>query len=279
MTQTVRTPTALREIVSGWRQSGHSVAFVPTMGALHEGHLDLVRAGKQRADKVITSIFVNPTQFAAHEDLGRYPRDEAGDTAMLAQKQCDLLYAPDVAAIFPDGFSTQVIVNGITASLEGEFRPHFFAGVATVVAKLFLQVAPDFAIFGEKDWQQLQVVTKLAKDLGLPLEVFGVPTRREIDGLAMSSRNAYLTPEQRQIAPTLKQALDQICDAIEVGPSELDETLEHAKKTLIEKGFTSIDYLAACHAHTLEPWRAGDPLRVLGAAWLGHTRLIDNRGA
>jgi pantoate--beta-alanine ligase len=279
MTQIVRTPTALREIVSGWRQLGHSVAFVPTMGALHEGHLDLVRAGKQRADKVVTSIFVNPTQFAAHEDLGRYPRDEAGDTALLGQNHCDLVYAPDVSAIFPDGFSTQVIVNGITSRLEGAFRPHFFAGVATVVAKLFLQVAPDYAIFGEKDWQQLQVVTKLAKDLGLPLEVHGVPTRRETDGLAMSSRNAYLTPQQRQIAPAFKQVLDQICAAIGAGQANIDETLDNAKKTLIDRGFTSIDYLAACHTNTLEPWRAGDPLRVLGAAWLGQTRLIDNRGA
>jgi pantoate--beta-alanine ligase len=279
MVEIVRTPASLRDQVREWRKQGQSVALVPTMGALHEGHLDLVRAAKQRADKVVTSLFVNPAQFAAHEDLSIYPRDEAGDLALLAANGCDLLYAPAVEAIYPPGFATQVSVSGVTQPLEGQFRPHFFAGVATIVAKLFIQTAPDFAFFGEKDWQQLRVVTKMARDLDLPVEVIGVPTRREIDGLAMSSRNAYLSAEQRLIAPALKQAMDEICTSVLSDGSALSDVIANAKAKLLAKGFASVDYLEVCNAETLQPWQRGDPLRILAATWLGKTRLIDNRGA
>jgi pantoate--beta-alanine ligase len=279
MIDTFGTVSALRARLGAWRASGESIALVPTMGALHEGHLDLVRAAKSKADKVVASIFVNPTQFAAHEDLDHYPRTEARDRELLAQAGCDLLYMPTKAEMYPDGFSTTVSLTGITAPLEGTFRPHFFAGVATVVAKLFIQADPDLAFFGEKDWQQLQVVTKMARDLDMRVRVIGVKTRRESDGLAMSSRNAYLTPEQRAIAPALKHALDDICDAIASDTGSVSQAIADASLRLVAKGFASVDYLAACHAQTLQPWQKGAPLRVLGAAWLGQTRLIDNRGA
>ena len=279
MIETVRNSHILRERMTAWRHAGQTIALVPTMGALHDGHLDLVRAAQQHADKVVTSIFVNPTQFAPHEDLDRYPRTEARDRQLLAQIGCDLIYAPTQAAMYPNGFATSVSVTGITAPLEGSFRPHFFGGVATIVAKLFIQVDPDFAFFGEKDWQQLQVVTRMASDLHLRVRVVGVETRREADGLALSSRNAYLTPEQRAVAPALKLALDGICDVIASDASPSDEIISAAKLHLLASGFASVDYLAACNADTLAPWHKGDPLRVLGAAWLGQTRLIDNRGA
>jgi pantoate--beta-alanine ligase len=278
MTSIVRTLKELRQIVTDWRKAGHSIALVPTMGALHAGHLDLVRAATAKADKVITTIFVNPAQFAAHEDLGRYPRTEAADLEMLAQVGCNLLYAPSVETIYPDGFSTQVLVNGITARLEGTFRPQFFGGVTTVVAKLFIQTTPDFAFFGEKDWQQLQVVTTMARDLDMGLTIIGVSTRRETDGLAMSSRNAYLSPEERAIAPALKLALETAFNAITVHSESSIEATGKARATLLAAGFKSVDYLEACHAQTLEPWLRGDPLRMLAAAWLGKTRLIDNWG-
>jgi pantoate--beta-alanine ligase len=279
MIETIRSPQDLRAKMDAWRSAGLKIALVPTMGALHEGHLDLVRAAKQAADKVVTSIFVNPTQFAAHEDLDRYPRTEARDSDLLAQTGCDVLYAPSKAAMYPDGFATSVAVSGVTTYLEGSFRPHFFGGVATIVAKLFIQADPDLAFFGEKDWQQLQVVTKMATDLDLRVRVIGVATRREADGLAMSSRNAYLTPDQRKIAPALKLALDRICDAVSSDDVSPNVAIESAKLQLVATGFASVDYLATCHAQTLAPWHKGDPLRVLGAAWLGQTRLIDNRGA
>lgn len=279
MIDVVRLPKNVRSQLDAWRREGQKVALVPTMGALHDGHLDLVRAAKRCADRVVASIFVNPAQFAAHEDLDRYPRTEDTDSLLLASVGCDLLYAPTVKEIYPEGFATRVEITGVTAPLEGSFRPHFFGGVTTIVAKLFIQADPDYAFFGEKDWQQLQVVAKMARDLDMRVQVIGVPTRREIDGLAMSSRNAYLTPEQRAIAPTLKQALDQICFSTASASPPADLGIEAAKEGLLAAGFTSIDYLAACHAHTLVPWKKGDPLRVLGAAWLGQTRLIDNRGA
>jgi pantoate--beta-alanine ligase len=278
MVDIVRTRIALREAVASWRKDGLTIALVPTMGALHEGHLDLVRAAKHRADRVVTSIFVNPAQFAAHEDLSRYPRDEARDAALLEAVGCDLIYAPEVAEIYPDGFATQVGVRGVTARLEGAFRPHFFAGVATVVAKLFIQAQPDFAFFGEKDWQQLQVVRTLTRDLNLPLEILGIPTRREADGLAMSSRNAYLSAVEREVAPALKAALDHIFEATQAPSADMHLVMQQATQGLLDAGFASVDYIEACHAYTLEPWKAGDPARILGAAWLGKTRLIDNRG-
>lgn len=277
--ETVCTVQDLRAKIGIWREAGQTIALVPTMGALHDGHIDLVRAAKNTADRVIASIFVNPTQFAPHEDLDRYPRTQANDSKLLTEIGCDLLYAPSRAVMYPDGFATTVSVSDVTAPLEGIFRPHFFSGVATIVAKLLCQTDPDFAYFGEKDWQQMQVVTKLARDLDFRVSIMGVATRRESDGLAMSSRNAYLTPEQRKIAPALKHALDQICDATASDAISVDAALAEESLRLVTSGFASVDYLAACHAHTLAPWRKGDPLRVLGAAWLGKTRLIDNRGA
>jgi pantoate--beta-alanine ligase len=279
MITTIRSPRDLRTQVDAWRRDGLTIALVPTMGALHDGHLDLVRAAKASADRVISSIFVNPTQFAAHEDLDRYPRTEARDTDLLAQVGCDIVYTPSKADMYPDGFATTVSLIGITDPLEGQFRPHFFAGVATIVAKLFIQADPDLAFFGEKDWQQLQVVIAMARDLDLRVRVIGVPTRREADGLAMSSRNAYLSPEERAIAPALKRALDESLAALSTGEAEVDATLVSATQNLLDSGFRSVDYLSACHAHTLQPWQKGDPLRVLGAGWLGQTRLIDNVGA
>lgn len=277
--ETVPTPAALRVKVDAWRRDGQTVALVPTMGALHDGHLDLVRAAKQAADKVVTSIFVNPTQFGANEDFDRYPKTLARDTDLLTRTGCDLVYVPTKAVMYPEGFSTTVSVSQVTVQLEGQFRPHFFAGVATVVAKLFIQCDPDLAFFGEKDWQQLQVVTKMARDLDLRVAITGVGTRREHDGLAMSSRNAYLSREERALAPALKRALDQVCSAISTDQHGGDLGIGAARDYLLTHGFKSIDYLAACHAQTLAPWQKGDPLRVLGAAWLGTTRLIDNRGA
>jgi pantoate--beta-alanine ligase len=278
MTNIVRTPEELRTLVREWRTQGLRVGFVPTMGALHAGHLDLVTAGKVHAERMVTSIFVNPTQFAAHEDLGRYPRDEIGDLEKLRQAGCDLVYAPDVETIYPSGFSTSIVVSGITERLEGIFRPHFFAGVTTVVAKLFHQVQPDIALFGEKDWQQLQVVTKMVADLNLAVTIIGIPTRRESDGLAMSSRNAYLGAAERVIAPALKSALNKVAVQAVQDPSNLGQAIDTAKNGLLAAGFTSIDYLEACHSGTLAPWQCGDPLRILAAVWLGKTRLIDNVG-
>jgi pantoate--beta-alanine ligase len=272
MTAIMRMSQELRDTVQHWRKADARIAVVPTMGALHAGHLDLVRAARSRADKVIATIFVNPAQFAAHEDLGRYPRQEAADHALLAEAGCDVLYAPSVEAIYPQGFATQVHVSGITARLEGTFRPHFFAGVTTIVAKLLLQAAPDLAFFGEKDWQQLQVVTKMVQDLDMGVTIVGVPTRREADGLAMSSRNAYLTPQERAIAPALKQAIDHAFERIQTTPKMAEAAISDAQKSVLAAGFASVDYLEACHAHTLEP------LRILAAAWLGKTRLIDNWG-
>jgi pantoate--beta-alanine ligase len=278
MTIIVRTLPDLRAHIAKWRSQSHTIGLVPTMGALHDGHLDLVKTGKEKVGRVVTSIFVNPTQFAAHEDLGRYPRDEAGDLNKLERVDCDLIYAPNVATIYPDGFSTQVSVCGLTQRLEGTFRPQFFAGVTTVVAKLFLQACPDIALFGEKDWQQLQVVTKMVRDLDLDVSIVGVPTRREADGLAMSSRNAYLNAQERAAAPALKAALDHVAKAASKDTATLLKAVDSAKASVLAAGFASIDYLEPCHAHTLEAWQEGDPLRVLAAAWLGKTRLIDNVG-
>ncbi|WP_085339979.1 pantoate--beta-alanine ligase [Aquidulcibacter paucihalophilus] len=274
----VRTRADLRALVSTLRQDGKKIALVPTMGALHAGHLALIEQAKAAADGVIASIFVNPTQFAPHEDLARYPRQEAADIAQLQAIGCDGLYAPPVQELYPEGFQTRVVPGAVAARLEGAFRPHFFGGVATVVAKLFLQVDPDVAVFGEKDWQQLQVISTMVRDLDLGVEILPAPTHREADGLALSSRNAYLSEAERAIAPTLKQALDQVAGALKRAPETLATVIDQAKAELIASGFHSIDYLEACHSQTLEPWQPGDPARILAAAWLGKTRLIDNRG-
>ncbi|MFZ0113869.1 MAG: pantoate--beta-alanine ligase [Xanthobacteraceae bacterium] len=256
-----------------------NVALVPTMGALHEGHLSLVRRARRHARRVIVSIFVNPAQFAPHEDLATYPRTWDADVAALAREGVDLVWAPSVSVMYPDGFVTRVTPEGpAKAGLEDSFRPHFFSGVATVVAKLFLQCRPDFAIFGEKDFQQLKVVTRLARDFDLRLKVIGAPIVREPDGLAMSSRNAYLTPAERAVAPVLHRTLQDCARRISAG-SPLERVLADGRKTIAAAGFV-LDYLEARHADTLAPVRArGDePIRLLVAARLGKTRLIDNHG-
>jgi pantoate--beta-alanine ligase len=273
---TVRTPPAVRALLAEWRAQGLSVGLVATMGALHEGHLDLVRAAKARCDRTIATIFVNPAQFAPHEDLARYPRREAEDAALLAATGCDGLYLPEVATMYPPGHATRVRVSGVSEPLEGKFRPHFFEGVATIVAKLLIQIAPDVAFFGEKDWQQLQVVTRLASDLDLPVTIVGVPTRREADGLAMSSRNAYLDPARRAAAPALKRALDRLASAAARG-EDLGAAEAQARADLLAAGFEAVDYCTVLDAETLGPYAPDRPGRALAAAWLGGTRLIDNR--
>jgi pantoate--beta-alanine ligase len=249
------------------------------MGALHAGHLSLVRIARRHAARVIVSIFVNPAQFAPHEDLATYPRSWAADTAGLANEGVDLIWAPSVDVMYPKGFATRVVPDGpAKVGLEDAFRPHFFAGVATVVAKLFLQCRPDIAIFGEKDFQQLKVVTRLARDLDLRLKVIGAPIVREPDGLAMSSRNAYLTPAERAVAPVLHRTLTACARRIS-GGSPIARILADGRKAITAAGF-ALDYLEARNADTLAPvrWRADGPIRLLVAARLGKTRLIDNHG-
>ncbi len=272
----VRDVAALRASVTAWRREGRSVALVPTMGALHEGHLSLIRAGKARCDRVVASLFVNPRQFAPQEDFDRYPRDEAGDAALLASAGCDLLFAPDRAAMYPEGFATSVIVANVSTPLEGEFRPHFFAGVATVVTKLLLQCSPDAAFFGEKDYQQLLVIRRLARDLDIPAEIVGCETVREPDGLAMSSRNAYLSQAERAIAGRLNLILKATAAAIR-GGSAIAEAEADMRAEIAAAGFAAIDYAAACDSETLAPLSdLSRPGRILAAAWIGKTRLIDN---
>jgi pantoate--beta-alanine ligase len=275
-TRIVRTDTALENELGAWRRSSQSIALVPTMGALHEGHLALVREGRRRADRVVVSLFVNPAQFAPHEDFARYPRDEEGDLAKLDGAGCDLVWAPSVDRMYPEGFATRIVPAGAAEGLEGEFRPHFFSGVATVCCKLFNQVRPHLAIFGEKDYQQLQVVRQMVRDLDLPLEIVGYPTVREADGLAMSSRNAYLSPAQRRIAPRLYAVITEAARAVAEGGA-VAAAEARARATLTEAGF-KVDYVAVRDARTLKPVTGGHVagLRVLAAAWLGETRLIDN---
>jgi pantoate--beta-alanine ligase len=262
--------------VRGWRREGLSVALVPTMGAIHDGHLSLVHAAQERCDRVIVSLFVNPTQFGPNEDIATYPAKEELDAARLAGAGVEVLYAPDVAEMYPEGFSTTVTVSGITDGLCGEFRPGHFAGVATVVSKLLLQAAPDIAVFGEKDFQQLQVIRRLARDLDIPVEIAGAPTVREADGLAMSSRNFYLSPEERAVAPILFRTLTTVAEKVAAGMA-CEAACGWAEETLLSAGFQSVDYIAVCDAETLEPLvRADRPARVLAAAKLGKARLIDN---
>ena len=272
----VRDTPGLRSQVAAWRKHGLRVGLVPTMGALHEGHLSLVRTAKEKCHRVIASLFVNPRQFAPHEDFDRYPRDEASDSGLLAGAGCDLLYAPDRAIMYPAGFATNVIVSDVSTPLEGEFRPHFFGGVATVVAKLLLQALPDAAYFGEKDYQQLQVIKRMARDLDIPVEIVGCATVREHDGLAMSSRNAYLSADERRIAARLNHILHDAIKAARSGDAIMEVEAEAARHAAAA-GFTSIDYVAIRDAETLQPVNdLAHPARILAAAWLGKTRLIDN---
>jgi pantoate--beta-alanine ligase len=273
----VRTVKALRAAVAGFRTAGESVALVPTMGALHDGHLTLVRLAKRKAQRAVVSIFVNPTQFGPTEDLSRYPRDEAGDRAKLGAVGADLIWAPAAGEMYPDGFATTVTPKGAALPLEGEFRPHHFAGVATVCTKLFSQVTPNVAIFGEKDYQQLCVIRQLVRDLDLPLKIVPAPTSRDRDGLARSSRNAYLTPQERAAAPALNRAIMGVA-AIAARGGLVNKAIEVATHDLLQAGFAKVDYVAVRDAETLEPFdaKAARPGRVLAAAWLGSTRLIDN---
>jgi pantoate--beta-alanine ligase len=273
----IRTLRQLRAQVAAWRAAGETIALVPTMGALHEGHLALVRLGRQRCRRVVVSIFVNPTQFAPHEDFERYPRDEAGDLAKLAGVGCDAAWMPDRSLMYPEGFATRIVPAGAAAGLESDTRPHFFGGVATVCCKLFGQVAPDVAVFGEKDYQQLCVIRQTVRDLDLPLEIVGAPTVRDADGLALSSRNAYLTPEQRRIAPELNRAITRVAAAVRTGAAPA-EAAAQARDDIARAGFSPVDYVEVRDADTLAPATAGGgrSLRVLAAAWLGKTRLIDN---
>jgi pantoate--beta-alanine ligase len=273
----VRSVPALRKVVARYRVKGETVALVPTMGALHDGHLSLVRAARKRAKRVIVSIFVNPAQFAPTEDFKTYPRSFNADLAMLAALKVDLVWAPTLAVMYPAGFSTKIVPAGpAAAGLEDKFRPHFFGGVATVVAKLFLQTAPDFAMFGDKDYQQLKVVTRMARDLDSALRVVGVPTVREKDGLAMSSRNAYLLPAERKIAPVLHRALKDIAVKIRSG-TPVSAAIAQGRGNIEKAGF-ALDYLEARHAETLLPVASAKdgPIRLLVAARIGKTRLIDN---
>ena len=272
----MRSLQELRGIVGDWRKSGERVGLVPTMGALHEGHISLVRMAKSHAERTVTSIFVNPTLFAPHEDFTRYPRDEAADLEKLAAIGCDLVWSPGVEVMYPEGFATPITPKGAAEGLESLTRPHFFSGVATVCCKLFTQVAPDIAVFGEKDYQQLCVIKQMVRDLNLPLEIVGHPTVREADGLAMSSRNVYLSSEERTIAPTLHRELTAIATAVRNGKS-LAIAATHARERLTEAGF-NVDYVAVRDAETLASvaTNSGRPLRALAAAWLGKTRLIDN---
>lgn len=252
------------------------LALVPTMGALHAGHMALIDEAKRRTDKVAASLFVNPAQFGANEDFGRYPRREAEDAHLLEQAGCDLLWMPSVGDIYPEGFSTSVRVSGVSERWEGEARPEHFEGVATVVSKLLLSVSPDVALFGEKDYQQLTVVRRMVADLNIPVEIVAVPTVRESDGLAMSSRNAYLSDDERSRSTALPKALAAARDAIRSGAPVAD-ALRKAKQTLVDAGFLRIDYLALVDASTLEPLEVPTgEMRLITAAAIGTTRLIDN---
>ncbi|MDX8440077.1 pantoate--beta-alanine ligase [Mesorhizobium australafricanum] len=267
--------TALRTQVRDWRQAGLRVAMVPTMGALHDGHISLVRIALERAERCVVSIFVNPTQFAPTEDLDKYPRQLARDLDRLRDAGAHLAFTPGVTEMYPAGFATKISVGGPSGGLETDFRPSFFDGVATVVAKLFVQAAPDCAVFGEKDYQQLCVVRQLCRDLDLPVEIIGAPTVRDAHGLAMSSRNAYLGEAELEIARKLNAVLRQTAARLAAGADETGVT-SAAMEALVQAGFRKVDYIAAREAATLAPWRRDRDGRLLAAAWLGTTRLIDN---
>jgi pantoate--beta-alanine ligase len=272
----VRTTKDLREAVRRWRNGGRTIALVPTMGSLHEGHLSLVRLAKKRAKRVVVSIFVNPTQFGPNEDFDAYPRDEAGDLTKLASVKADLVYAPPVTEIYPDDFSTRVEVIGLTSGLEGASRPRHFAGVTTVVSKLFLQCLPDIAIFGEKDYQQLLVIRQMARDLDMPIQIVGGEITREPDGLAMSSRNVYLNASERALAPRFHTVLEEVAKDLSEG-RPVHEATFLGRDWLEGAGF-KVDYLEVRTANALMPvgQDVREPARLLGAVYLGRVRLIDN---
>lgn len=271
----LRRTADLRSRVAGWRRSGETVAVVPTMGALHDGHLSLVRAARAVCERVIVTIFVNPRQFNSPEDYAKYPRTEEADAALLAPYGVDVVFVPEVEEMYPPGFATTVSVTGVTEPLEGAHRPGHFDGVATVVTKLLTMTGADRAFFGEKDWQQLLLVRRLVGDLNLPVEIVGCPTVRETDALALSSRNLRLSPRERQMASALPEALADVAQAVEAG-APAAPALEDARKHLAAAGFGEIEYLDLRDAETLGEARHGAPARLLVAAWAGNVRLIDN---
>lgn len=276
MTQVIRTSAELREKVAAWKRSGMLVGVVPTMGALHDGHLSLARAAREQSDRVIVTIFVNPMQFNNPDDLTKYPRDEAHDLALLEAEGVDVLFAPGVDEVYPDGFATTVSVSGVSAPLEGAFRPGHFDGVATVVSKLFGMTQAGRAFFGEKDWQQLQVVRRLVEDLNIPIRIIGCPTIREADGLAMSSRNVRLSAAERAQAPALHQIMQAAAAEIRDG-APVGETLMNAQAAILEAGFGAVEYLELRSVEGLRPMTSlSEPARMLVAAQLGDVRLIDN---
>ncbi|MER8402553.1 pantoate--beta-alanine ligase [Mesorhizobium sp. M1348] len=272
----VRTVAELRTVVAGWRRSGASIAVVPTMGALHKGHLSLARTALQKADRVIVTLFVNPKQFNSAADLAAYPRTESEDAAKLAPVGAHLLYVPDAADMYPAGFATTVSVSGFSEGLCGAFRPGHFDGVATVVAKLFLQTGADFAFFGEKDFQQLQLVRRMVQDLDIPITVVPCPAVREADGLALSSRNVRLSPAERSVAPKLASVLLETAEQLARGSPVLP-MLAKARAAILSAGYREVEYLELRGEADLQPIASIDrPARLLAAAWLGETRLIDN---
>ena len=274
--QVVRDAAALAAAVSSWRAAGERVAVVPTMGYLHEGHLALVARARELAPRVIATIFVNPTQFAPHEDLGRYPRDEAGDIAKLEAAGCDLLFAPSVEVMYPPGFATRITMSGPAEGLEGTHRPQMFSGVALVCSRIFGLTRADVAVFGEKDWQQVMVVRRVVEDLAIPVEIVTVPTVRAADGLALSSRNAYLDPEARAKAAAMYAALTHAAERLKAGVTAA-EACGEAEKRLLESGFRQVDYVALRSERDFSDigvWT--ETGRLLCAAWLGQVRLIDN---
>jgi pantoate--beta-alanine ligase len=274
--QIIRDPKALGIAVKALKADGKSLGLVPTMGALHAGHMALVEAARKRADRVAASIFVNPTQFNDPGDLARYPRQEESDAAMLAEAGCSLLWVPTAEQMYPSAFATKVSVTGVADRWEGEHRSGHFDGVATVVAKLLVAAQPDVAVFGEKDFQQLAVIRRMVADLGLPVEILGVPTVRDADGLALSSRNALLSADERQLALALPQALHDAAQSISDG-EPVGSVLARAKQALVDAGFLKIDYVALVDAATLQPLDApAGEMRILAAATIGKTRLIDN---
>jgi len=281
MNQTIkilRTVPDLRDHVSEIRQSGQVIALTPTMGSLHDGHISLVKLGKQLADYVVATIFVNPTQFGPNEDYDSYPRDEDADVAMLAGASCDAVFIPSVNEMYTKGFATKVITENLTDKLCGLARPGHFDGVTTIVAKLLNQAQADIAIFGEKDWQQLAVITRMARDLDIPTQIIGAPILREPDGLAMSSRNKYLSNQERIIAPSLNRIISKVAAEISAGKNIAD-VMKCAVKQILANGFSNVDYLEVRHAETLElveKYNNDMPVRIFVAAQLGNARLIDN---
>ena len=280
MIETVKTIAELRRRLGEWRAEGETVGLVPTMGALHEGHLSLVRVARAKAGRTVATLFVNPAQFGEGEDFDQYPRDTDDDAQKLENEGCDLLFQPDAEEVYPPGHVTKVTVEGLGDILEGEFRPGFFTGVATVVTKLLLQALPDFAVFGEKDYQQLLVIRRLTRDLDIPVAIEAAPTVREDDGLALASRNAYLTSDEREIAPVLFGTLSQVAENVGRGAKGIlaaEEQAAWGRDQLDRAGFGKVDYFTVRDAETLEPAAgASRPARVLAAAWLGKARLIDN---